>query len=61
MKRALIEFLLQRRGLFYYGPDADLEAEVEKHHPGIFNEASAIATFVEKRLAHDAVFKEGDK
>lgn len=58
LRRALIEFLLQRQGLHYYGPEENFEAEVEKHHPYVGKNAIAIADFVEKRLAHDAVFKE---
>lgn len=58
LRDKLIEFLLNRRGLHYFGPQETFISEVEKHHPYIAKEAQAIADFVEKTLAHDALFKE---
>lgn len=57
-KITFIEHLLNNRyGLYYYGDDAEFEAQIERHHPWINKEADRLTKLVEDKIAHDAVFK----
>lgn len=53
--------MLQRRGLYFYGPAEDLVSEVAKHHPGIAKEAQALADFIANKVEYANLFKETPK
>lgn len=56
-KLLFIHHLLRKSGLFYCGPEDELETEVSRHHPGILREAETLTKLVEDKIAHDGVFR----